>query len=49
LGGSAAFAPAAAFGGGPAAVPEPSALLLAILGGIGISIALHRRTHFCEE
>ena len=45
LGGSAAFAPAAAFGGSPAAVPEPSTLLLAALGGIGILIAVRRRSH----
>jgi autotransporter-associated beta strand protein len=42
LGGSIAFAPAAAFGGSPAAVPEPSTLLLALLGGIGIAWAARR-------
>jgi hypothetical protein len=39
---------AADFGGSPAAVPEPSALLLAILGGVGILIAFRRRTICCE-
>ncbi len=53
LGGATAFAPAADFGGSPelaegAAVPEPSALLLAILGGIGILIASRRRTIYCK-
>ncbi len=54
LGGAAAFAPAADFGGSPelaegAAVPEPSALLLAILAGIGILIALRRKTVYCDQ
>ena len=49
LGGSAAFAPAAAFGGSPAAVPEPSTLLLAAMGGIGILMAFRRRTFHCEQ
>ena len=48
-GASAAFAPSADFAGGPelaegAAVPEPSTLLLAALGGFGILIACRRRT-----
>ncbi len=43
LGGAAAFAPAAEFGGGPAAVPEPSTLLLAAFGGLGLVIAACRR------
>ncbi len=53
LGGATAFAPAADFGGSPelaegAAVPEPSTLLLAVLGGIGMLIAYRRRTICCE-
>jgi hypothetical protein len=48
LGGSVAFAPAAAFSGAPAAVPEPSTLLLAALGGIGVLMAFRRRTIYCE-
>ena len=38
-----AFAPAASFSGSPAAVPEPSTLLLAALGGIGLAFAARRR------
>jgi len=49
LGGAAAFARAADFGGSPAAVPEPSALLLAIFGGVGILIALRRKTVYCDQ
>ncbi len=50
---AAAFAPSAAFGGNPelaegAAVPEPSTLFLAALGGVGILIAFRRRTVCCE-
>ena len=37
------FAPAASFSGSPAAVPEPSTLLLAALGGIGLALAAGRR------
>jgi hypothetical protein len=45
LGGSTAtFSASAAFGGSPAAVPEPSTLLLAVLGAIGIVAARRRRT-----
>jgi fibronectin-binding autotransporter adhesin len=44
LGGAAAFDSGASFGGSPAAVPEPSTLLLAALGGIGLLIAARRRT-----
>jgi autotransporter-associated beta strand protein len=47
-GATAAFAPAADFGGSPAAVPEPSTLLLAAMGGIGILMAFRRRTFHCE-
>jgi fibronectin-binding autotransporter adhesin len=42
-GASVAFAPGASFDGGPAAVPEPSTLLLAAFGGIGIALASRRR------
>ena len=42
--GSAAFAPAVGFAGSPAAVPEPSSLLLAALAGIGVLFAIRRRT-----
>jgi autotransporter-associated beta strand protein len=41
----AAFAPGADFGGSPAAVPEPSTLLLATLGGIGLALVARRRTN----
>jgi autotransporter-associated beta strand protein len=44
-----AFAPAAGFGGSPAAVPEPSTLLLAALGGIGLLIAVRRQTVACKS
>ncbi len=37
------FAPAASFSGSPAAVPEPSTLLLAAFGGIGLAFAARRR------
>jgi len=47
-GATAAFAPSVAFGGSPAAVPEPSTLLLAAIGRIGILIAIRRRTVCCE-
>ncbi len=48
LGGTVAFPSAADFGGGPelaegAAVPEPSTLLLAALGGFGLAFAIRRR------
>jgi hypothetical protein len=39
-GATAAFAPAADFGSSPAAVPEPSTLLLAVFGGVGVLIAI---------
>ena len=42
-GATAAFASGASFGGSPAAVPEPSTLLLAALGGIGLAFAARRR------
>jgi autotransporter-associated beta strand protein len=42
-GASAAFAAGASFSGSPAAVPEPSTLLLAALGGIGLAFAARRR------
>ncbi len=42
-GSSAAFAPAAGFNGSPAAVPEPSTLLLALLCGIGAVVLATRR------
>jgi hypothetical protein len=48
LDGSIAFAPAASFSGAPAAVPEPSTLLLAAMGCIGILMAFRRRTFHCE-
>ena len=37
------FAPAASFSGSPAAVPEPSTLLLAAFGGLGLAFAARRR------
>ena len=40
---SAAFASGAGFAGSPAAVPEPSTLLLAALAGIGLIVAARRR------
>ena len=46
---SAAFSPAAGFGGSPSAVPEPSTLLLAALGGIGLALAIRRRTSHHSE
>ena len=42
-GASATFAAGASFSGSPAAVPEPSTLLLAALGGIGLAFAARRR------
>jgi hypothetical protein len=36
-GGATTFAPAADFGGRPSAVPEPSTLLLAALGALGLT------------
>jgi hypothetical protein len=43
LGGAAAsFSSSVTFGGSPAAVPEPSTLFLAVLGGIGLAIAARR-------
>jgi hypothetical protein len=42
-GSAVAFAPCAAFGGNPAAVPEPSTLLLAALGALGLAFAGCRR------
>ena len=49
-GGTAEFAPAADFGGSPAAVPEPLTILLLILGGImTLPFARHRfRRYFTE-
>ena len=44
----AAFAPAASFAASPAAVPEPSSLLLAALAGIGLIVAARRRTIGCK-
>ncbi len=38
------FASAAGFTGSPAAVPEPSTLLLAALGGLGLAFAARRRS-----
>ncbi len=38
-----AFAPSAGFSASPASVPEPSTLLLAALGGIGLALAARRR------
>ena len=40
---SSAFAPSAGFSASPASVPEPSTLLLAALGGIGVALAARRR------
>lgn len=40
---AAAFVRSAAFAGNPAAVPEPSTLLLAALGGVGLLLAVRRR------
>ena len=45
---SAAFAPSASFAGSPAAVPEPSTLLLAALAGIGLVVAARRRSVCCK-
>ena len=42
-GSGAEFASTASFSGSPAAVPEPSTLLLAALGGIGLAFAARRR------
>ena len=47
-GGVTAFAPAAEFGSSPAAVPEPSSLLLAALAGIGLILASCRRRVWCK-
>ena len=43
LGGAAVFAPSAAFRSSPAAVPEPSTMLLAALGAVGLFFAGRRR------
>ncbi len=40
-----AFAPSAGFSASPASVPEPSTLLLAALGGIGLALAARRRSN----
>ena len=40
---SAAFAPGASSAGSPAAVPEPSSLLLAALAAAGLAVAAYRR------
>ena len=42
-GSSGTFAAAASFSGSPAAVPEPSTLLLAAFGGLGLAFAARRR------
>ena len=46
--GSTAFAPSASFAGSPAAVPEPSTLVLAALAVIGLLFAVRRRSVHCE-
>jgi hypothetical protein len=48
FGSGAAFAPAADFGGSPAAVPEPSTLLLTALAGIGLAVGARRRSVCCR-
>ncbi|HEX4000364.1 MAG TPA: PEP-CTERM sorting domain-containing protein, partial [Pirellulales bacterium] len=45
---TAEFAPSATFAGSPAAVPEPSTIVLAALAGIGLLLFTHRRRACCK-
>ena len=46
---SGAFAPSGSFAGSPAAVPEPSTLMLAAMAAIGLIAATRRRRSYCNE